>query len=344
MPCATSEPETKPPPPTVPENGVERPPTERPATRRPPRWALAMAFAVIYLVWGSTFLAIRFAVESIPPMGMAAARFLLAGVVLLLFCRRAAGPGLVLGATPRQWRSAAIAGSLFFLGNHGLICWAAKHIPSGLASLIISTEVPVIAVLSSLVLPGQPLTRRVVLGAGVGLSGVAWLLTSQGLKGEPGLLLPSLAVFGASLSWSCGVVFSQRLDLPSDAFRRAGMQMACGGLLLAVLSLALGEPFHIQWAAITAKSAAAMAYLVTFGSILAFGCYIWLLKHIRADAVATHVFVNPLVAVLLGTWIGGERFEPAFLVAGALILCSVAIITTGASKREQREIADSSYE
>jgi drug/metabolite transporter (DMT)-like permease len=318
-------------------------PAPAPRAAVPARWLVVMAFAVIYLVWGSTFLGIRFAVESIPPLTMAGVRFLCAGLVLWLLSQRAGGshdaPAQILGATPRQWRNALITGSLFFLGNHDLVSTAAQHIPSSLACLIIATEVPIIAVLSSMLLPNQPLTRRAIFGAALGISGVLWLFISQGASGATGTLIPSLAVLGASLCWSTGAVLSQRLDLPSNALRRAGMQMTCGGLLLCLASLAKGEPFSIQWSEITLKSILAMAYLTTFGSILAFASYVWLLKHVRADAVATHVFVNPLVAIILGSWLGGERLESAALVAGVLILCSVCIMTMRSSKVDTPEPA-----
>lgn len=312
----------------------------QPVTRvRPARWAIIAAFAVIYLVWGSTFLGIRIAVESIPPLIMAGGRFTLAGLILLLIAQRAApvpfvAPGLFLGATKRQWGSAIITGALFFFGNHSLVSTAAKYIPSGLSSLIIATEVPIIAVLSSLLLVNQPLTRRAIIGAVLGIAGVLWLFISQQSHGASGLLLPSLAILGASISWSFGAVLSQRLDLPSHALRRAGMQMTCGGLLLCIASLVMGEPMHMSLSAITMRSALSLVYLIFIGSVLAFACYTWLMKHVRTDAVSTHVFVNPLVAVALGAWLAGERFESAYLVAGVLILCSVCVINMRASKNE----------
>jgi len=184
-------------------------------------------------------------------------------------------------------------------------------------------------VLSSLVLPGRPLTRRAMLGAAVGLAGVASLFVGGvvGGGGDAPVLFPSLLVLGASLSWSAGVVVSQRLEAPANPVLRAGMQMTCGGVLLAAASALAGEPARLAAGAISHRSLLALAYLVVFGSVIAFACFTWLLARVRADVVATHVFVNPLVAVALGAWLGGERLLPGHLVAGLLILGSVVIIT-----------------
>lgn len=299
------------------------------------RAALMGAFAVLYLVWGSTFLGIRIAVETFPPLAMPAVRFLVSGAILLVASR-----GSLRRTTLRQWRNATAIGALFFFGNHALVSAAASRMPSGLVSLIIATEVPIIAVLSSVVFPRQPLTRRALLGAAVGLAGVASLFVGAGSGGSGAALLPSLMVLGASLCWSTGVVVSQRLDAPHNPILRAGMQMTSGGLLLALGSVLRGEPAQLLAAGVSQRSLLALAYLVVFGSVLAFACFTWLLARVRADVVATHVFVNPLVAVALGVWLGGERLLPAHLVAGLLILASVVIITgrpAPAPERPRRE-------
>ena len=296
-----------------------------PTTSRAALWG---AFAVLYLVWGSTFLGIRAAVETFPPLAMPAIRFLVSGAVLLAFSWRS-----LRGTTPLQWRNAAVIGTFFFFGNHALVSTAASRMPSGLVSLIIATEVPIIAVLSSLILPGQPLTRRGLTGAAVGLAGVASLFLGSGTGASGALLFPALLVLGASACWSTGVVLSQRLDAPGNPILRAGMQMTCGGLLLAVASVLRGEPAQLAADGVSQRSLLALAYLVVFGSVLAFACFTWLIERVRADTVATHVFVNPLVAVALGAWLGGERLLPAHLVAGLFILASVVIITTGPTGR-----------
>jgi drug/metabolite transporter (DMT)-like permease len=305
------------------------------AVRRPSRWALWSAFAILYLVWGSTFLGIRVAVETIPPLSMAALRFLVAGAILLMASSRARPRPTML-----HWRNAAIVGAFFFLGNHGLVSTAARYIPSSLACLIVATEVPVIAVLSSVLLPNQPLTRRSLFGAALGLTGVLCLFVGKGAGEGSAGMLASLAVLGASLSWAVGAVLSQRLRFPPDPVLRAGMQMLCGGALLVCASLARGEPASIDAATISSRSLTAFAYLVVFGSVLAFACYSYLLKHVRAEAVATHVFVNPLVAVAVGAWLGGEQLRTAHLVSGLFILASVCVITLSPQRALAVEAAE----
>ena len=292
--------------------------------RAPSRWGLWGAFAVVYLVWGSTFLGIRVAVETLPPLSMAAIRFLVSGSILLLVSSRVRPR-----PTLRQWGNAAIVGALFFLGNHGLVTTAARFIPSSLACLIVATEVPIIALLSSALLPGQPLTRPGVIGAGLGLAGVVCLFSGSGAGEGAASMLACLAVLGASLCWSVGAVLSQRLQFPPDPILRAAMQMTCGGTLLCGASLLRGEPAALEAAAFSTRSLIALLYLIAFGSVLAFACYSYLLKHVRADTVATHVFVNPLVAVAVGAWLGGEQLRPAHLVSGLFILASVSVITLG---------------
>jgi drug/metabolite transporter (DMT)-like permease len=296
--------------------------------RAAPRWALWSAFAVIYLVWGSTFLGIRVAVETLPPLTMSGFRFLVSGAVLLLVTARVRPR-----PSAREWLNAAFLGSLFFLGNHGLISNAARFLPSSLVCLIISTEVPIIAVLSSVLLRGQPLTRAGLAGAALGFGGVLCLLAGHGAAEGSTSLLACIAVLGGSLCWSLGAVLSQRLRTPADAVLRAGMQMLCGGALLSVASVLRGEMSSVHLAAFSHRSLYALAYLILFGSVLAFACYTYLLKHVRTDAVATHVFVNPLVAVAVGAWLGGEKLQPVHFVSGLLILASVSVILLGQRHR-----------
>jgi drug/metabolite transporter (DMT)-like permease len=303
-----------------------------PPERAPSRWSLFGAFAVIYLVWGSTFLGIRVAVETLPPLSMAAIRFIVSGAVLLLVSSR---------VRPRptwsEWRNAALVGAFFFLGNHGLVSSAARFIPSSLSCLIIATEVPTIALLSSILLPNQPLTRAGLVGAALGIAGVVCLFVGNGSGSSAGAVsaLACLAVLGASLCWAFGAVLSQRLQFPRDAILRAAMQMTCGAAMLSIASVLRGEYTALTPAAFSGRSLFALAYLIVFGSVLAFACYTFLLKHVRADMVATHVFVNPLVAVALGAWLAGEQLRPAHLVSGFLILASVSVIVVGQRRSAQ---------
>jgi drug/metabolite transporter (DMT)-like permease len=190
--------------------------------------------------------------------------------------------------------------------------------------------VPTIALLSSVLLPNQPLTRAGLFGAALGLGGVVCLFVGSG-NGAGGAVsaFACLAVLGASLCWAFGAVLSQRLQFPPDAILRAAMQMTCGAVMLSVASVLRGEYAQLTPAAFSGRSVIALAYLITFGSVLAFACYTYLLKHVRADTVATHVFVNPLVAVALGAWLAGEQLRPAHLFSGLLILASVSVILVG---------------
>ncbi len=294
-----------------------------PGASAPTRWKVWGAFAVIFVVWGSTFLGIKVAVETLPPLTMAAMRFLVSGGVLL-----ALSAGARPRPTAREWVNATLIGSLFFLGNHGLVSSAASHLPSSLACLIVATEVPLIALLSSVLLPNQPLRRTSLLGGLLGLVGVGVLFVGKSSTTEVNPWACA-AVLGASWSWSLGAVLSQRLTFPPNAVLRAGMQMTCGAVLLALASLARGEPWTLSAASFSARSVGALAYLIVFGSVLAFACYSYLLKHVRADAVATHVLVNPLVAVAVGVWLGGEQLRPVHLLAGLLILASVMVVLWG---------------
>jgi len=290
--------------------------------RSPAQWAIYSSFAVLYVVWGSTFLGIRVAVETLPPLLMAAVRFLIAGGILYLASSRVRPR-----PTLRHWRNTAIVGGLFFLLNHGLVTSAARFIPSSLACLIAATQVPIIAVLSSLLLPNEPLTGRSLIGAALGLAGVASLFISHGAGADGASLWPCLAVLAAAVAWALGAIFSRRLELPSHSSLRAAMQMLCGGVMLSSVSLLRGEPTAIHPAAISYRSVAALGYLILFGSVLAFACYSYLLKHVRTDVLTSYVFVNPLVAVALGTWLAGERLRTAHLASGFLILASVCVLT-----------------
>lgn len=284
------------------------------------RLAILAAFAVIYLVWGSTFLGIRIAVQTLPPLSMAAIRFLVSGAVLL-----ALGRAHVKRPPLRQWANAGAIGALFFFGNHSLVGTASRILPSSIVCLIVATEVPIIALISSAFLRNQPLTFRVVVGSMLGLLGVASLFLHNA-PGEAALpLVPCLMVLGAAISWSIGAVISRRLAGPTDPLLRSGMQMTTGGVMLALGGLARGET--LTSAAFTPRALSALVYLIVLGSVLAFACYTWLLERVRTEAVATHVFVNPLVATALGAWVGGEQLRSAQVVAGVLILASVLIIT-----------------
>lgn len=274
----------------------------------------------IYLVWGSTYLAIRIMVRTVPALLGAGLRFALAGALLLAWLRVRRGPASV---TARQLASAALVGTLLAAGGNGLVTVAERHVPSGLAALIIASVPLWVVVLRALA--GEHPRRATLAGVAVGFAGVGLLL----LPGEQpagvsvaGLLLLVLA----AASWATGSVLSGRIDLPADPLRSTGLQMLFGGAVMLVAGLAAGELGGVRWDAFSAESLGAFAYLVLVGSLIAFTAYVWLLQHAPVSQVATYAYVNPVIAVFLGWVVLGERVGVLTLVGAAVIVASVASI------------------
>jgi drug/metabolite transporter (DMT)-like permease len=292
---------------------------------RPSRLRIAAAFAAVYVIWGSTYLAIHFAIQTLPPFWMAATRFLLAGVVLYVWARLrgAARPTAV------HWRSAAIVGGLLLLGGNGGVVWAQQHVPTGLTALLVAT-VPVWMVLLDGVGRGwrRPATQ-VLLGIGLGLAGVA-LLVGPGRFAGGEAIDPrgALVLVLASLCWATGSLYSRRAPLPASPLLGIAMEMVAGGALLALAGALAGESGRLDLAAASPRSLLAVAYLVVFGSLVGFTAYIWLLRVTRPALVATYAYVNPVVAVLLGWAFAGEPLTGRTLLAAAIIVGGVVLITT----------------
>lgn len=291
----------------------------------PSQLALLAAFAVIYVVWGSTYLAILFAIETLPPFLMSSVRFLLAGSLLYAWSRFVSGaprPGAA------HWRATGIVGTLLLLGGNGLVVWSELRIPSGVAALLVGT-VPCFMVLLDWLRPGGPRpSGRVVLGLVLGLTGLAWLVGPDSLLGGGRAdLVGAVAVVFASFSWAAGSIYSRHAPMPGSPSLATGMQMLAGGAALLALSVALGEPAQFTWAAVSARSMLGFLYLVVFGSILAFSAYIWLLRVSTPARVSTYAYVNPVVAVLLGWAFANEALTPRMAIAAAVIISGVALIT-----------------
>jgi drug/metabolite transporter (DMT)-like permease len=287
------------------------------------RGRLILAFALVYVVWGSTYLAIRFAIETAPPFLMASARFLVAGLILYGFARwrGAARPSLA------EWRATAIIGAALFLFGNGGVVWAEQFVPSGLAALLVAT-VPLWMVLFEWLLPGGKRPAPMVwLGVAVGLGGVG-LLAKPGAAaaGSEHYLTGVAALMVASIVWSLGSLYAKRATLPSSMPLTIGMQMLAGGFWLGLLSLTLGEPARFDPAAISAKSFWAVAYLVVFGALIGFSAYQYVLHHTTPARAATYAYVNPVVAMLLGWAFAGEAITPRTVAAAAIVLAGVAII------------------
>lgn len=295
----------------------------------PSRWLVIAAFAAVYLVWGSTYLAILFAIETLPPFWMAAARFLTAGALLYAWARWRGEP------TPRpvHWRSATIVGLLLLLGGNGGVVWAEQRVPSGLAALLVAT-VPLWMVL--LDGAGRGWRRppgRLLFGVAVGLAGVALLVGPGEFAGGGGAdPAGALVLIVASLSWTLGSLYSRRAELPASPLLGTAMQMLGGGVGLAIAGLVAGEGSRLDLAAASARSLWALGYLVVFGSLVGFTAYIWLLRVSTPALVSTYAYVNPVVAVLLGWAFAGEALTPRTLLAAGVIVGAVVLITTVRSR------------
>jgi drug/metabolite transporter (DMT)-like permease len=291
------------------------------AARR--RAKIVAAFAAVYLVWGSTYLGIRIAIETLPPLVMAGVRYATAGVLLYAWTRwrNPERP------RPAHWRSALVIGGLLLLGGNGAVSWSEQRVASGLAALIIST-VPLWIVLLQWLRPGgrRP-PGRVLLGVAIGLVGI-WLLVRP--RGGAASHLDPVGVgvlIAGALSWSVGSLLSRRLPLPRSPLLGIAMEMIGGGALLIAGGLAIGEGPRIHPGAVSARSLAALLYLIFFGSLIGFTCYVWLLRVSTPSKVATYAFVNPVVAVLLGWAFAGEPFGARTALATTVIVAAVAIIT-----------------
>src|SRR5215471_8955060 len=294
---------------------------------------VALAFLAIYLVWGSTYLAIRYAVETIPPLVAAGIRHTIAGGVLLAWaCLR--------GYRPRRehWVAGGVLGALFFLVGHGTLHWAEQHVASGLAALLIATEPMFILVLAWLT-GQQRISRISALGLALGIAGVA-ILTGVELSTKDASLLGLLAVLTGSFAWSAGVVISPRLKLPSDALARTAVPLVCGAVMLLATAGVTGEFHALQWSQVSLKSLFGLGYLITFGSIVAFTAYTWLLQRCPPAVVATHTYANPVVAVLLGWLLAGEALTARVGLASLAILGAIMLIRKG-ERAPERPVAAS---
>lgn len=295
-----------------------------------PRWKTVLAFAIIYLVWGSTFLAIRIGVREVPPFLFAAMRFLIAGAALYgwMIIRGERSP------TRGQWISAALLAFLIFVLDYGLLFWAERRVPSGLAAVMLAT-IPVFMALSEiLILRTQRLTVRLFVALAIGLGGVAVLMSrSLNLGGMPIDSAGGAALIVGALSWSVASALTRRLPLPPSKVLSSGIQMLIGGVLLAITSVLLGEwgDFHPQ--VVSGAAWVALLYLAVPGSIIAFTAYVWLIHRESPTKVGTYAYVNPVVAVLLGYFFANEPLDRRTVLGTLLVLVSVVVITTMTTTR-----------
>jgi len=299
----------------------------------PNRLAVIAAFGATYLVWGATYLAIRYAVESIPPLYAAGFRHLIAGCILLGWC-------LVkrLRPTWAQFRASAVIGMFFFLFGHGALHWAETRVPSGLASLLIAIEPIIVYVLFSLATRQWRLNASLLAGAFLGLAGVGLLLGRSLLVASPGVALGGMAILFGATSWSAGIVYSRRSKLSGSPLLLSALSLLCGAAMLLTAGTLLGEWRGFSLAAVTARSWYAFGFLTVFGSVMTFTAYNWLLEHFSPTLVATHTYVNPLVAVLLGWWLAGEVVTLNVLLATAIIIGAVMLVDRGTTQLNRESV------
>ena len=289
---------------------------------------LVMAFAALYVIWGSTYLGMAIAIETMPPFLMASARFIVAGG-LLYFVRLWLGDPT---PTARQWGSAAIIGTLLFVGGNGVVAWAERWVPSGIAALLITTTPFWMTMLPWFV--GQAPRPKVLglIGIAVGLIGVGLLVGfPAGNAPTTQLVIGSLAIVAAALSWTIGSLMNKRLPLPKSAWMSSATQMLCGSVGLGLAGVIGGEVPQVDLAHISLRSWMALLYLIFIGAILGFSAYAYLLQHVSMARVSTYAFVNPVVAVMLGWLMNNEPIGPRTLLAGALIVSAVIIILRSTS-------------
>lgn len=291
----------------------------------PRRWQTLLAFAIIYFVWGSTFLAIRIGVSAIPPLLFAAMRFFSAGILLYSWIRLQRTPS----PRGREWASAALLGFVIFVIDYGLLFWAERRVASGIAAVMLAM-IPVFMSLAEIVFLGtQKLTLRLALAMLAGIAGVVVLVNpSVGFGQAPIDKLGAIALVGASIAWSIGAVLSRKLPLPESKVMSSSAQMLAGGLMLLVVSALFGDFTGFSFRAIPGTVWIALAYLIFAGSILGFTAYVWLIHHESPTKVGTYAYVNPVIAVLLGYFFGGEPLGERTIFGALLILVSVLVITT----------------
>ncbi|MGH9752271.1 MAG: EamA family transporter [Blastocatellia bacterium] len=284
------------------------------------------AFAAVYILWGSTYLAIKYVIETLPPFISTGARFLLAGAILFIAGRFSKDYEKL---TLRQWRASFVVGTLLFLGGTGGVVIAEHHVTSSLAALLVATEPFWVVLLSWLWLKGARPDWKVILGLLIGFVGVYLLIGGAGYAGNgSNQLFGMVLVIASALCWATGSIYGVRAPAPKSQVLAAGMQMLAGGSTLLLVGTLMGEWAGFEITAVSPNSWFALAYLLVFGSLIAFTAYSWLLKNARPATVATYAYVNPVIAVILGWAIAGESFTERTLLGAAVILGSVALITS----------------
>lgn len=297
-------------------------PVPEPVMREPSRALVLAAFAAVYVLWGSTYLAIRFTIETIPPFLMAGVRFATAGAILYAWARWRG----VARPTREEWRSSFLAGGLLFLGGNGAVVWAQQWVPSGVAALLVATEPMSLVLLDSLGRRSKP-QGRILGGLALGFAGVAVLIGPGEILGGGRVHAAGAAVlvFGA-FSWAAGSLYSRGAKMPANPAMATALTLLGGGALLLVASFLRGEPFGFDLGAVSTRSLLALLYLLTAGSLVGFTAYLWLMRVSTPARVSTYAYVNPIIAVGLGALFAGEALTTRIGLAAAIIVGAVALI------------------
>ncbi|HKU27631.1 MAG TPA: EamA family transporter [Candidatus Sulfotelmatobacter sp.] len=299
-------------------------------TASPPRtWKVLLAFSIIYFVWGSTFLAIRVGVREVPPFLLAGMRFVVAGLAMYLWMR-AKGTS---SPSAREWRGASLLAVLFFVFDYGMVFWAETRVPSGMTAVMMAMIPMFMALSEILFLKTQEMTARLMVALMMGLAGVGVLVSRSAGFGDAAIdPVGATALLVATVSWSAASALTRKVPLPASKAMSSGAQMLAGGVLLTIAAGVLGEFHGFRLQAVSAKAWIALVYLIVAGSIVAFTAYVWLIHHESPTKVGTYAYVNPVVAVLLGYFFGGESLGPRTILGTLLVLASVVVITTGRKK------------
>lgn len=294
------------------------------------RTAIALAFATVYIVWGSTYLAIRFAIQTIPPLTMAGIRFVIAGSILLVYSLITRAPK----PTAKQWRNGAVVGILMLTCGNGGVTWAEMRLPSGLAAIMVATVSLWLLLLNWAFGNKKRPTASQAAGLAIGLFGLVLLVmpSGQGLLGKGADLVGAGVILVGTLGWASGTLFARHAELPQSPWMTNGAEMLCGGIALLLVGALGGERVH--WEQVSAHSLWSLAYLVVFGSIIAFSAYTWLNKATTAARLGTYAYVNPAVAVVLGAIFAGEPITARSIVAMLLILSGVVMLSVVRKPRE----------
>jgi drug/metabolite transporter (DMT)-like permease len=306
----------------------------------PSNMAIWAGMIAVYIVWGSTYLAIRFGVESIPPFLMAGTRFLIAGGVLYLLRRtlfKDPAPARI------EWRSAAIIGFFLLVGGNGLVSWAEQRVPSGIAALLLCSEPLWIVLFDSLRPGGRRPGSWTIAGVVLGFLGTVVLIGPSQFIGLRSEVDPwgGIVLILAAFSWAVGSLYNRGAKLPASPLLGTGMEMLAGGAMLMMVGTIRGEWSQLDIGAISARSLWGLAYLIVFGSWVGFATYTWLLRVAPINLVSTYAYVNPLIAIFIGSWLADEALTARVLIAAAIIVSSVAIITLTQSVNSSGKVAQS---